>query len=379
MHRNWCFIAQELVFHYSMNKKELCYILIVVVMGVSLLLGFAVEVFGIDLGQAAWVAGWGSSPVALAVGFVFAMLFGKAFPDFNKTMSKKLLQYSVIGLGFGMNVDKALASGSEGMMFTIVSVFGTLALGWLFGRKLLGVDSQTSYLLSSGTAICGGSAIAAVGPIIKARAESMSVALGVVFILNAIALFVFPIIGDALSMTMKQFGMWAAIAIHDTSSVVGAGAAYDQMHPELVASQGVSALEVATTIKLTRALWIVVLALVTPFFFRKSLADAADGQLKPWYSSVPRFIVWFIVAILFNTYILSNASILGDNAAAMGAQFSGAVNKLAKHLITLSLFFIGASLTRETLRSVGLRPLVQGILLWASISCVSLAYIFWLE
>lgn len=379
MHRNWYFIAQELVFHYSMNKKELCYILIVVVMGVSLLLGFAVEVFGIDLGQAAWVAGWVSSPVALAVGFVFAMLFGKAFPDFNKTMSKKLLQYSVIGLGFGMNVDKALASGSEGMMFTIVSVFGTLALGWLFGRKLLGVDSQTSYLLSSGTAICGGSAIAAVGPIIKARAESMSVALGVVFILNAIALFVFPIIGDALSMTMKQFGMWAAIAIHDTSSVVGAGAAYDQMHPELVASQGVSALEVSTTIKLTRALWIVVLAIVTPFFFRKSLADAADGQSKPWYSSVPRFIVWFIVAILFNTYILSNASILGDNAAAMGAQFSGAVNKLAKHLITLSLFFIGASLTRETLRSVGLRPLVQGVLLWASISCVSLAYIFWLE
>lgn len=379
MHRNWCFIAQELVFHYSMNKKELCYILIVVVMGVSLLLGFAVEVFGINLGQAAWVAGWVSSPVALAVGFVFAMLFGKAFPDFNKTMSKKLLQYSVIGLGFGMNVDKALASGSEGMMFTIVSVFGTLALGWLFGRKLLGVDSQTSYLLSSGTAICGGSAIAAVGPIIKARAESMSVALGVVFILNAIALFVFPIIGDALSMTMKQFGMWAAIAIHDTSSVVGAGAAYDQMHPELVASQGVSALEVATTIKLTRALWIVVLALVTPFFFRKSLADAADGQSKPWYSSVPRFIVWFVVAILFNTYILSNATLLGDNMATIGAQFSGAVNKLAKHLITLSLFFIGASLTRETLRSVGLRPLVQGVLLWASISCVSLAYIFWLE
>lgn len=362
-----------------MKKKEFCYVLIVAVMGVSLLLGFAVEVFGVDLGQAAWVAGWVSSPVALAIGFVFAMLFGKAFPDFNKTMSKKLLQYSVIGLGFGMNVDKALASGSEGMMFTIVSVFGTLALGWLFGRKLLGVDSQTSYLLSSGTAICGGSAIAAVGPIIKARAESMSVALGVVFILNAIALFVFPVIGDALSMTMKQFGMWAAIAIHDTSSVVGAGAAYDQMHPELVASQGVSALEVATTIKLTRALWIVVLALVTPFFFRKSLSATADGQSKPWYCSVPRFIVWFIVAILFNTYILSNASILGDNVAAMGAQFSGAVNKLAKHLITLSLFFIGASLTRDTLRSVGLRPLVQGVLLWASISCISLAYIFWVE
>ena len=316
------------------------------------------------------------TPVALAIGFAFALLLGKAFPVFNKTMSKKLLQYSVIGLGFGMNVDKALASGSEGMIFTVVSVFGTLALGWLFGRKLLGVDSQTSYLLSSGTAICGGSAIAAVGPVIKAKAESMSVALGVVFVLNGIALFIFPSIGDALGMTMKQFGMWAAIAIHDTSSVVGAGAAYDQMHPDLVASQGVSALEVATTIKLTRALWIVVLALVTPFFFRRSLAQT-DGASKPWYSCVPRFIIWFVVAIIFNTYILSNASLIGDAAASVGGEFSGAVAKLAKHLITLSLFFIGASLTRETLRSVGIKPLIQGVLLWVSISCVSLAYIFW--
>lgn len=362
-----------------MRKKELCYILVVAVLGVSLLLGFAVEVFNLNLDSAVWIAHWVSSPIALAIGFVFALVFGKAFPDFNKTMSKKLLQYSVIGLGFGMNVDKALASGSEGMLFTIVSVFGTLALGWFFGRKLLGVDSQTSYLLSSGTAICGGSAIAAVGPIIKAKAESMSVALGVVFVLNAIALFVFPYIGDAIGMTMKQFGMWAAIAIHDTSSVVGAGAAYDQMHPELVASQGVSALEVATTIKLTRALWIVVLALVTPFFFRKSLAASTDGGSKPWYKCVPHFIVWFIVAILFNTYILSNASLIGDTAASAGSMFSGAVNKLAKHLITLSLFFIGASLTRETLRSVGLKPLLQGVMLWISISVVSLGYIFWVE
>lgn len=359
-----------------MKRNEICYIVVVAVIGVSLLLGFAEEVFGLDMGSLSWIAHWVSSPVALAIGFAFALLLGKAFPVFNKTMSKKLLQYSVIGLGFGMNVDKALASGSEGMIFTVVSVFGTLALGWLFGRKLLGVDSQTSYLLSSGTAICGGSAIAAVGPIIKAKAESMSVALGVVFVLNGIALFIFPSIGDALGMTMKQFGMWAAIAIHDTSSVVGAGAAYDQMHPDLVASQGVSALEVATTIKLTRALWIVVLALVTPFFFRRSLAQA-DGASKPWYSCVPRFIIWFVVAIIFNTYILSNASLIGDAAASVGGEFSGAVAKLAKHLITLSLFFIGASLTRETLRSVGIKPLIQGVLLWVSISCVSLAYIFW--
>lgn len=362
-----------------MKRNEICYIIIVAVIAVSLLLGFAEEVFGVNLGQFAWLAHWVSSPVALALGFAFALLLGKAFPTFNKTMSKKLLQYSVIGLGFGMNVDKALASGSQGMLFTIVSVFGTLAIGWFFGRKLLKVDSQTSYLLSSGTAICGGSAIAAVGPVIKAKPESMSVALGVVFVLNGIALFLFPSIGDALGMTMKQFGMWAAIAIHDTSSVVGAGAAYDQMHPELVASQGVSALEVATTIKLTRALWIVVLALVTPFFFRKSLAASAEGGSKPWYKCVPRFIMWFIVAILFNTYILSNASLIGDTAAGIGSCFSGAVNKLAKHLITLSLFFIGASLTRETLRSVGLKPLLQGVMLWICISVVSLGYIFWVE
>ena len=360
-----------------MKKKELCYIVIVAMLGVSLLLSFAVEVFHLDLGCFSWTVGWVSSPIALAIGFAFALLLGKAFPDFNKTMSKKMLQYSVIGLGFGMNVDKALASGGEGMMFTIASVFGTLALGWLLGRKLLGVDTQTSYLLSSGTAICGGSAIAAIGPIIRAKAESMSVALGVVFVLNGIALFLFPTIGDALGMTMKQFGMWAAIAIHDTSSVVGAGAAYDQMHPELVAQQGVSALEVATTIKLTRALWIVVLALVTPFFFRKQLA-AADGTTKPWYSCVPRFIIWFVVAILFNTYVLSNAALIGDTAAGIGTQFSGAVNKLAKNLITLSLFFIGASLTRETIRCVGLKPLLLGVMLWISISLISLAYIFWL-
>ena len=263
-----------------MTRNKIVYIAIVALLGASLLLGFAEEVFHLDLGSASWAAHWATSPVALAFGFAFALIFGKTFPDFNKVMSKKLLQYSVIGLGFGMNVNAALASGSEGMMFTIVSVFGTLALGWLFGRKLLTVDSQTSYLLSSGTAICGGSAIAAVGPIKRAKAESMSVALGVVFVLNGIALFVFPYIGDYLGMSMKQFGMWAAIAIHDTSSVVGAGAAYDQMHPELVASQGVSALEVATTVKLTRALWIVILALVTPFFFRQSLA-AESGKQKP--------------------------------------------------------------------------------------------------
>lgn len=357
-----------------MKRNEIIYIILVAILGISLLLGFFAEVFNLQLGSMQWVAEWVSSPVALVIGLAFALIFGKAFPSFNKTMSKKLLQYSVIGLGFGMNVYKALASGSEGMMFTIVSVFGTLGLGYVIGRKLLKVDSQTSYLISSGTAICGGSAIAAVGPVIKAKAESMSVALGVVFILNAIALFIFPSIGTALGMSMKEFGMWAAIAIHDTSSVVGAGAAYDALHPEKMVSEGVSALEVATTIKLTRALWIVVLALVTPFFF-KSLQTADGGKRKPWYKAVPTFIIWFIVAILFNTYILSNANLIGEAAASTGSLIGSAINKLAKHMITLSLFFIGASLTRETLKAVGLKPLVQGVLLWILISTISLAYI----
>lgn len=358
-----------------MKIKNICYICIITLLASSLLMGFSEETFNVSWGTFSWMSHWVSSPVALAIGFVFALTLGNAYPSFNKMMSKKLLQYSIIGLGFGMNVNKALASGAEGMLFTIVSVFGTLALGWFIGRKILKVDSQTSYLISSGTAICGGSAIAAVSPIIKAKAESMSVALGVVFVLNGIALFIFPYIGDALGMSIKQFGMWAAIAIHDTSSVVGAGAAFDQMHMHEVASQHVSALEIATTIKLTRALWIVVLALVTPFLFRNSLAKES-AERKPWYKCIPNFILWFIAAILFSTYILTNSQLIGSGAAAVGSSIGSAIGSLAKHMITLSLFFIGASLTRKTLCAVGLRPLLQGVMLWICISCVSLAYIF---
>ncbi|MBQ0030951.1 MAG: putative sulfate exporter family transporter [Bacteroidales bacterium] len=353
--------------------KKVIYIFIVAALSVSLLAAFVTKQFGVDLGVMNWMSQWVSSPVALLLGIVFALTFGATFETFTKTMSKKMLQYSVIGLGFGMNVNQALASGKEGMLFTIVSVFGTLAIGWLIGRKLLKVDRETSYLISSGTAICGGSAIAAVGPAIKAKAESMSVALGVVFVLNAIALFIFPYIGDIIGMTMKEFGMWAAIAIHDTSSVVGAGAAYDAMHPEMMASEGVSALEVATTIKLTRALWIVALVLVTPFIMPTD--NSAEKAGKPWYQTIPRFILWFVIAILANSYLLSNASLIGENAANIGSEISGAVSQLAKHLITLSLFFIGAGLTRQTLKAVGARPLILGILLWITISCVSLAYI----
>ena len=356
-----------------MNLKKGCYILIVALLAAALLLKFVVDACNVDAGCLSSVLKQVSSPLVLAVGIAFALMMGEVYPKFNKLMSKKMLQYSVVGLGFGMNIEKALASGWEGMTLTIVSVFATLGLGWVIGRKLLGVNEETSYLLSSGTAICGGSAIAAVGSVLNAKSENLSVALAVVFVLNAIALFLFPSIGSALGMSMKQFGMWAAIAIHDTSSVVGAGATYDQMHPDLMASQGVSALELATTIKLTRALWIVVLVLLTPYFMKGNFTQ--NGKAKPWYKNVPTFIVWFLLAILFNTYVLSNPSLLGDAFANAGGRFSRMVADLAKHMITLSMFFIGASLTIKTLRNVSLKPLVQGIMLWVCVSVVSLVCI----
>ena len=287
-------------------------------------------------------------PIALFLGLVFALLCGKAYPSFNKKMSKKLLQYSVIGLGFGMNLQASLASGAEGMTFTIISVVGTMLIGWLIGHKLIKVERNTSYLISSGTAICGGSAIAAVGPVIKAKDTEMSVALGTIFILNAIALFIFPIIGHWLGMTQEQFGLWAAIAIHDTSSVVGAGAAY-----------GEEALKIATTVKLTRALWIIPLAIATSFIFK------TKGQKI----SIPWFILWFVVAMIINTYLLCLSE--------TGIMIGNFINSLARKSLTLTLFFIGASLSVDTLKAVGIKPLIQGVLLWIVISLSTLAYIYY--
>ena len=183
--------------------------------------------------------------IALFIGLAFALTLGQPYPKFSKKTSKYLLQFSVVGLGFGMNLHESLQAGKEGMIFTIVSVASVMIIGFLIG-KWLHVNKKTSYLISSGTAICGGSAIAAVAPVLRADDNQMSVSLGTIFILNAIALFIFPPIGHLLNMTQEQFGLWAAIAIHDTSSVVGAGAAYGQ-----------KALEVATMVKLTRALWII--------------------------------------------------------------------------------------------------------------------------
>ena len=292
-------------------------------------------------------AAWVTPPVALFLGLAFALLCGQAHPKFNKKVSKYLLQYSVVGLGFGMNLQASLASGKEGMEFTILSVIGTLLIGWFIGRKILKVDRNTSYLISSGTAICGGSAIAAVGPVVKANDSEMSVALGTIFILNAIALFIFPMIGHALDMSQQEFGLWAAIAIHDTSSVVGAGAAY-----------GEEALKIATTVKLTRALWIIPMAFATSFIFK------SKGQKI----SIPWFIFFFVLAMVFNTYVLDTT----PTGAAIGA----GINEFARKSLTLTLFFIGASLSRDVLKSVGIKPLVQGVLLWIVISLSTLAYIY---
>lgn len=286
---------------------------------------------------------WCTPPVMLFLGLAYALICGQGYPSFNKKMSKMLLQYSVVGLGFGMNLHESLASGKEGMTFTIISVIGTLAIGMLIGRKLLKVDRETSYLISSGTAICGGSAIAAVGPVIKAKPANLSVALAVVFVLNAIALFIFPSIGHWLELSQQQFGTWAAIAIHDTSSVVGAGAAY-----------GEEALEVATTIKLTRALWIIPLALATSLIFKS----------KGSKITIPWFILYFIIAILLNTFVL-------DSVPQVGTAVSG----IARRFLTLTMFFIGASLSMDVLRAVGIRPLILGVLLWIVISVGSLLYI----
>lgn len=290
------------------------------------------------------VGTWLTPPFVLFMGLLFALLCGQPFPAFNKKISKMLLQYSIVGLGFGMNLQASLASGSEGMMFTVVSVFGTLAIGWFLGRRLLGVDRNTSYLISSGTAICGGSAIAAVAPVLKAKDSEISVALGTVFILNAIALFIFPTIGHALGMNDQQFGLWAAIAIHDTSSVVGAGAAYSE-----------AALEVATTVKLTRALWIIPVALFSAVIFKS----------KGKKVGIPWFILLFVLAMIVNTYLLNDYPGIGT-----------AINSVARKCLTLTMFFIGASLSKDVLKSVGLKAFVQGVSLWIVISVVTLVYIF---
>ena len=284
---------------------------------------------------------WVKPAVALFMGIALALTIGAPYAKANKKVSKYLLQAAVVGLGFGMNLHSALAAGKEGMLFTIVSVVGVMVLGVVLG-KLLRVNPKNAYLISSGTAICGGSAIAAVAPIIDADDNDTSLALATIFILNAIALFIFPPIGEALGLSQQQFGTWAAIAIHDTSSVVGAGAAY-----------GPEALQVATTIKLTRALWIFPLALVSILVFRSKGKKVA----------IPWFILFFILAMIANTYIN------------IPSEVTGAIVVASKKALSLTLFLIGCGLSLGAIKKVGAKPLILGVLLWIIISVVTLLVI----
>ena len=286
---------------------------------------------------------WITPPIALFLGLTFAFTLGSPFPVFTKKASKYLLQIAVIGLGFGMNLQDSLKTGTDGILFTIISVVSVIILGILAG-KFFKVNKVTSYLISSGTAICGGSAIAAVGPIVRADESQMSVSLATVFVLNAIALFIFPTIGHWLNLSQIQFGTWAAIAIHDTSSVVGAGSAY-----------GEEALKVATTVKLTRALWIIPLSIFTTFYFKSK----GDKLYIPW------FILFFIIAMLLNTYLN------------IPTKISSSIVAVSRQCLTLTLFFIGAGLSRNTLKNVGSKPLLLGISLWIFIGLVSLASIYY--
>jgi uncharacterized integral membrane protein (TIGR00698 family) len=279
-----------------------------------------------------------SPPLALLLGLIIAQFVGHPYLHINKKATTILLQVSVVGLGFGMNLQAAMKAGKQGLLFTVASILGTLVLGALLGR-ILKIDKKTSHLISSGTAICGGSAIAAVAPVIHAEEQQISVALGIVFILNSIALFIFPAIGHALNLNQTQFGLWSAIAIHDTSSVVGAASRY-----------GAQALEVATTVKLTRALWIIPVALGTALFFKNP-----SKKIK-----VPYFIGWYIIAMCINTYIPATHTI------------TPFIVTIAKTGLTVTLFLIGAGLSRKNIKAVGIKPFIQGVVLWIVISTTAL-------
>jgi uncharacterized integral membrane protein (TIGR00698 family) len=285
-------------------------------------------------------SGFISPPIALAAGLLYGFTFIHPFHVEARHLSKFLLQASVIGLGFGMNLQQVLQAGRSGFLYTAVSISFAMLLGWLLGR-LLQVKQRISFLISTGTAICGGSAIAAVGPIANATEEEMAVSLGTVFVLNSVALLTFPAIGSALHMTQTQFGLWSALAIHDTSSVVGATAKY-----------GAVALAVGTTVKLARALWIVPMSIAT------AVVKKSRTRIQwPW------FILFFCLAAVANSYLPIFQSIYPK------LQHLGVIG------LTTTLFLIGTGLSKKTLQTVGIRPMLQGVLLWIIVAITSLALI----
>jgi uncharacterized integral membrane protein (TIGR00698 family) len=277
-----------------------------------------------------------SPPVALLAGIAYGFSFDHPYQLDSRNLSRFLLQAAVVGLGFGMSLRQVVHAGRAGFLYTAVSITLALALGWLLGR-LLNVTGKASFLISAGTAICGGSAIAAIAPITKPDEEEMAMSLGTVFILNSVALLVFPAIGVAARMTQTQFGLWSALAIHDTSSVVGAAAKY-----------GPQALQIGTTVKLARALWIVPVAIVTAY-----VSKSKTRIHWPW------FILLFCGAAVANTYL------------PVGAAVYPTLTRLGRLGLTVVLFLIGTSLSKDTVRRVGLRPFIQGVCLWLIIATAS--------
>ncbi|HET8923453.1 MAG TPA: putative sulfate exporter family transporter [Candidatus Acidoferrum sp.] len=286
------------------------------------------------------LAGILSPPAALLLGILFGLSFQHPFAAASRTASRVLLQVSVVALGFGMNLHEVLKAGRSGFLYTALGISFALLVGLGLGR-LLQVRGNSSFLITTGTAVCGGSAIAAIGPILQADEEEMAVSLGTIFILNSVALLIFPAIGNALHLSQLQFGLWAALAIHDTSSVVGAASKY-----------GAQALVVGTTVKLARALWIVPLALAVA-----AIRHNRSRIQFPW------FILFFLLAALVTTYLPGFPS-------ATKTFFT-----LGRYGLTATLFLIGAGISRTTLKEVGWRPLLQGVLLWLAVGMTSLYFI----
>lgn len=282
-----------------------------------------------------------TSPSALVIGFLLASL-GLVPNNVNTAkVTKKLLAYSIVGLGFGIQFEQAIAVTSDGIGLIVATIIGTLLMGWWIA-KWIGLNKETGYLIASGTAICGGSAIAAVAPAIKAKDDQIGLALATVFVLNSIALFAFPVIGHALALDQVTFGTWAAIAIHDTSSVVGAASAY-----------GEEALTTATTLKLARALWIIPIALFSAFLFRNDSKKI----------TIPYFILFYCLAIAFSDLLPQFDEIYQTIFA------------IAKKALVVCLFLIGCGISVEKLKAAGAKPLLFGVSLWLMISSASLAWL----
>ena len=282
-----------------------------------------------------------NSPTALLLGFVFAIIFKNPFKSKSYKAIHILLKVAVVGLGFGMLLKETLATSKQAFSLTFFSIFLTVSMGLLL-TKLLKLDKKLGHLITSGTSICGGSAIAAISPVIKANSKTISVALGLVFLLNSIALFVFPAIGHFLQLSQEQFGMWCAIAIHDTSSVVGAALSY-----------GDEALRIATTVKLSRTLWIIPLAILSMFIFKT----------KGEKISIPYFILLFVVAIFINSYHLIPTAITSE------------IVFYSKRTLVVTLFLVGSTISIKDLKSTGIKPIVLAVSLWIFISIFSLIYI----